>query len=79
MPDKPTPLPAFSDELIRDVSELVYRARLGESDTTKMIAEDGDQGEKLRKRAQCYDALTKVYLTVIRERALKRTQPVAKQ
>lgn len=79
MTSKPTPLPAFSDELVRDVSELVYRARLGESDTAKMIAEDKDQGQKLRSRAGSYDSLTRTYLTVLRDRALKRTQPVAKQ
>lgn len=50
-------------EYVRDISEAVYRVRLGEDDTARMIAVDG--AEKLRKRAACYDILTRVYLDVI--------------
>lgn len=57
--------PTFDPEYIRDISELVYRARL-ESDclgnVQRMIAKDKDDGEKLRNRAGQYDALTRIYL-----------------
>jgi hypothetical protein len=32
-----------------------------------MIARDGDNGEKLRDRAQSYDRLTKRYLIALKE------------
>jgi len=52
----------FPDELVRDVSEFVYRERLSEPDTASMIEKDGDNGEKLRKRAQVFDHLSRSYL-----------------
>lgn len=57
----------YTPERIRDVSEAVYRARLEQSckgDVERMIAKDGDQGQKLRNRAGAYDPLTRVYLQV---------------
>jgi hypothetical protein len=42
---------------IRDIAEAVYRDRLGERDVTRMIADDKDDGQKLRGRAACYEPL----------------------
>lgn len=44
-------------ERIKDIAEAVYRDRLGERDVARMIAEDKDNGEKLRGRAQSYAPL----------------------
>lgn len=61
--------PTFDPEYIRDLSEKAYRACLnrdnGEGSPERMIAKDGDNGEKLRKRAGAYDGLTRVYLKVL--------------
>lgn len=45
------------DDRIKDIAEAVYRARLGERDVARMIADDKDNGEKLRSRAQSYAPL----------------------
>jgi len=55
-------------ERIRDISEKVYRIRLGARDTQSMIAKDGDNGEKLRQRAGSYDVLTRAYLEAMASR-----------
>lgn len=60
-----TPRPTFSPGYIRDLSEKVYRQRLGEAQTASMIREDKDTGEKLRARAASYDGLTRCFLTAI--------------
>lgn len=52
-------------ERIRDISDKVYRIRLGQRDTESMIAKDGDQGQKLRQRAGSYDVLTRAYLEAL--------------
>lgn len=52
----------FPPEVVRDLSEKVYRERLGEGGAERMIAEDGDQGQKLRTRAAVMDDLTRSYL-----------------
>jgi len=49
--------PPLDATRIRDIAEAVYRDRLGPRDTARMIAEDGDNGEKLRARAACYGPL----------------------
>lgn len=54
-----------SADRVRDISERVYRDRLGESDVASMIAKDGDGGLKLRERAVSYDALSRCYLRAI--------------
>jgi hypothetical protein len=55
---KPPPRPPTLDwEKIRDISEAVYRVRLGPRDTASMIAKDKDEGQKLRQRAEIYDPL----------------------
>lgn len=68
------PKNTFSPSFIRDVSELVYRARL-ESDcagnVARMIANDEDGGVKLRGRAGQYDALTRAYLAVLGYRPMQ--------
>lgn len=56
---------AFDDVMVRDISEKVYRLRLGAEDTASMIAKDKDNGEKLRARAVCFDTITRAYLEVI--------------
>ncbi len=56
------------DEAVRDISEKVYRLKLEQSckgDVERMIKKDGDSGEGLRRRAECYDATTRVYLKVL--------------
>ena len=58
----------FKPEYIRDISEAVYRKRLEQDcpgNVERMIAKDGDKGEKLRNRAKPYDPLTRVYLQVL--------------
>lgn len=58
-------------EQIRDISEAVYCLRLedasggGKGAVERMIAKDGDDGEKLRNRAAAYDQLTRAYLKVL--------------
>lgn len=59
-----TEKPTFSPEYIRDISERVYRTRLG-ADAASMIAKDKDNGEKLRSRAASYDPLTRAYLAAL--------------
>ncbi len=60
------PKPTFKPEYIRDLSEKVYRIRLedasGKGAAERMIEKDQDAGEKLRRRAGAYDALTRAYL-----------------
>lgn len=58
----------YTPERIRDISVLVYKAKLEQScegDVERMIAKDKDNGEKLRNRAACYDPTTRVYLQVL--------------
>jgi hypothetical protein len=54
-------------ELVRDISERVYRLELGDDDARRMVEKDGDHGEKLRRRAKQYDHLTRSYLKAIEE------------
>ena len=57
--------------LVSDISEAVYRLRLGADDVRRMIEKDGDNGEKLRSRSGSYDVLTRCYLSVIGKSAGK--------
>lgn len=59
------PVAKFDPEYIRDISEKVYRERLGGTDAASMVAKDKDNGEKLRNRAGAYDPLTRVYLDAL--------------
>ena len=58
--------PKYDPQYVRRVSERVYRVELnresGEGSDQQMVAEDGDDGTKLRNRAAAYDRLTRVYL-----------------
>jgi hypothetical protein len=56
----------YDRDYIRDISEAVYRARLGDGGAERMIEKDGDAGETLRGRAGAYDSLTRDYLRVIK-------------
>lgn len=62
--------PEFDAETVRDISEAVYRDRLGADDVASMIEKDGDNGQKLRERASSYDNLTRSYMRAVRGRGL---------
>ena len=68
-----TERPKHDPDMVRDISEAVYRRRLmdagGKDEPDRMIAKDGDSGEKLRNRAKGYDVLTRHYLDVLAERS----------
>jgi hypothetical protein len=63
--------PRFDAEQIRDISEAVYRLRLeqpsggGTGSVGRMIANDKDDGQKLRGRAAAYDQVTRLYLELL--------------
>lgn len=57
--------PSFSPDYIRDLSEKVYRSRLGEAEAASMTKKDKDTGQKLRARAGSYDPLTRCFLEAI--------------
>jgi hypothetical protein len=62
------PKPTFDPCYVRDLSEAVYRIRLEQEcagNVERMIAKDGDSGQKLRNRAGQYDPLTRAYLNVL--------------
>lgn len=52
-------------DVVRDLSEKIYRMRLGDADVASMIEKDGDTGQALRRRAGCYDELSRCYLKVL--------------
>ncbi|RPH48875.1 hypothetical protein EHM76_00295 [bacterium] len=55
----------MTPEEVRDISEKVYRVRLGDDDVRRMLEKDDDGGKKLRSRAGSYDPLTRAYLAVL--------------
>lgn len=57
----------LTDEEIRDVSVEVYKKRLGDDDTRRMLEKDSDGGAKLKNRAASYDGLTRAYLDAFYE------------
>lgn len=58
----------YTPEFITDISEAVYRIRLGgPKEAADMVTKDEDQGQKLRGRAKAYDSMTRDYLKVIKE------------
>ena len=59
----------WTPEVIRDISEAVYRDRLGINGVKSMLANDADDGKKLRQRAGCYDPLTRSYLRILYDKA----------
>lgn len=60
----PPRAPTYDDALIARLCERVYRIRL-EGDAEKMIAEDADDGTKLRRRAMSYAPIIKVTLDAL--------------
>ena len=54
--------------LVDEITEAVYRERLGADDTRRMIAKDGV--EKLREWSKSYETLTRAYLKVLREKGM---------
>lgn len=78
-----TPIPPrrvpslYSPDEIRDISEAVYKIRLEEGNMPKgaverMLADDNDDGKKLRQRAAAYDPLTRAYLKVLTGRLTEK-------
>lgn len=55
--EKKPKIPPLDNARIRDIAEAVYRDRLGDHDVARMIADDKDNGEKLRGRAKIYEPL----------------------
>lgn len=75
--DRPAPAraprqaPDWTPDEISDLSEAVYRIRLGSAAAVAdMISNDKDNGEKLRRRSRCYDVMTRVYLDVLKQRGM---------
>jgi hypothetical protein len=67
-PKKAAPKPmAYDDALLARLCERVYRARLGRKDAERMIAEDGDDGKKLRRRSMAYAPIVKCTLDAMKE------------
>ena len=56
----------FDQAVVRDLAEAMYRLQLGDGDTRSMIKQDGDEGQKLRDRAQINDPFARTFLTVLR-------------
>ena len=61
----------FDNELVRNVSEAVYRDLLErdsppEGAVQRMLDKDGDGGVKLRERASSYDRLTRAYMRALK-------------
>lgn len=57
---------SFDDTYVRDISEAVYKDRLGPKQTASMLEKDG--AEKLRERAAFYDHTTVATLRAINQR-----------
>jgi hypothetical protein len=58
----------MTSDQIRDISVQVYKIRLEDGSkgaVERMLAKDADDGRKLRRRAESYDALTRAYLKVL--------------
>lgn len=55
---------------ISKISEAVYKERLGPDSVRRMLANDKDDGAKLRGRSEQYDALTRAYIKVFRQMKL---------
>lgn len=61
MPPKAKALP-LNTEAIRDVSERVYRTRIGDRDAAQMEVE---KPGSVRRNAACMDVLTRVYMEAL--------------
>ena len=60
--------PQFDPERVRDVSEAVYRIRLGKDAVARMVEKHGE--DKIREFASSYDVLTRAYFLVLGEEPL---------
>jgi len=69
MSERPKKEPKHAPELVARLSERVYRARLGEKDAASMVAKDGDDGTKLRRRAMIYAPLVTDVLDALAQEA----------
>ena len=63
----PPRAPTYDDAMIADLAERVYRAALGPKDAASMVAEDQDDGVKLRRRAQAYAPVVRLTLDALKE------------
>ena len=65
--------PTDNPDWIRDISVAIYKMRLddpsggGHGAVERMLAKDGDAGQKLRGRAASYDPLTRAYVRYFRD------------
>lgn len=55
----------YSDKFVRDISEAVYRARLGEKEVLHMMKHVPNAADVIRSRANIYDKLTRTYLNIL--------------
>lgn len=66
-------------DAIRDISVEIYKRRLEDSckgDTERMLKKDeeaapGDSGKRLRRRAGCYDGVTRHFVALVDEGVIK--------
>lgn len=65
--------PAYDDAFIADLAERVYRLQLGPKDAASMVAKDGDDGTKLRRRAQSYGPIVRDTLAALRSMQESKT------
>jgi hypothetical protein len=71
---KRPPKPTYSDDYVRDISEAVYRIRLGDDAVRRALA-DPDRGETwLRNGAGSYDVLTRAYLDTLNSVGLRQRE-----
>lgn len=56
----------FDTEFVRDVSEAVYRDRVGSDDITKMLDDPKRGPDYVRRTAGSYDTLTRAYLRTLK-------------
>lgn len=68
-PRGPVPC-AWTPEQITNMSEALYRLRLGPAEVAAMLLEDQDDGQKIRMRAKSYDSMTRDYLEIIKQRGM---------
>ena len=54
----------FDPTMVRDISEIVYRDRMGDKDANELVARVGTA--KFREWAGAFDTLTRAYLRAVR-------------
>ena len=54
----------FDPTMVRDISEIVYRDRMGDANADKLISKIG--AAKFREWAGSYDTLTRAYLRAVK-------------